>query len=190
MKDLILRMFKGQKALKALALAVSILSAPVASAFSLEGTIWSKAPNQTDASLLYAIALTESKKMDASKKTVTPWPWAVHFQNKGYYFDSREEAEAFVTDKIQRGYRNIDIGVMQVNYRWHGHRVKDPMDLFDLATSIRVAEEILLEAMASAPGDIALGVGRYHNWNDPVRSRSYGQTVLYYQSVLNRIAKG
>jgi len=37
---------------------------------------------------------------------------------------------------------------------------------------------ILAETLASAPGDLALGIGRYHHWKDEHRARSYGQRVI------------
>ena len=161
-----------------------------ASAFSLEGTLWSNAPNKTNPYLLYAIALAESKKTDETKRNVRPWPWAVNVQGKGHWFDTREEAEAFVMEHYNRGIRNIDVGIMQINLRWHGHRVSHPLDLFDMETAIRVGEEILLEAIASAPGDMTLGVGRYHHWEHENVSRQYGNRVLGYKNAIDRLSRG
>lgn len=171
------------------ALKVAILSAcslgamGSASAFSLQGTVWDEASARgVDPYLLYAIALAESKKTDDGD--VRPWPWAVNVAGKGYWFNTRSEAERFVDRQISNGVTNMDIGLLQVNLRWNGHRVDDPKSLFDISTAVRVGADILAEAIASAPHDPALAVGRYHHWNDHNRARAYGVKVLEYRKLM------
>ncbi|NLC21098.1 MAG: lytic transglycosylase domain-containing protein [Halomonadaceae bacterium] len=153
-----------------------------ASAFSLDGTPWSLAAEKVDPQLLYAVALAESQKTVDGQ--VRPWPWALNVQGKGYYFDTREEAEDHLAATIARGVKNVDIGPLQINYNWHGHRIVEPSDLFDLATSVRVGADILSEALGSAPHDRVLAVGRYHNWKDEHRARQYGTKVLKYFDII------
>lgn len=66
---------------------------------------------------------------------------------------------------------------MQVNTLWHSQRVRDPQDLLDPATNLRVAAVILAEAMKSTP-DLELGIGRYHHWTDETKSRAYAKRVI------------
>ena len=82
---------------------------------------------------------------------------------------------------------NIDIGIMQVNLRWHGHRVADPLTLLEPDSNIRVAAAILREAIDSVPTDLELGVGRYHS-SDPSRARAYGRRVLGIYQGLARLS--
>lgn len=182
---------KKSKLLLSSAILMSSLFFSSAHAFNLNGTVWSKASTQTDPKLLYAIALAESKKRaDENRREVRPWPWTVNVNGKGTWFDTREDAEIFIKDFFAKGGNNIDIGIMQINYRWNGHLVSSPLDLLDIETSIKVAEIILKDAMASAPGDIELGIGRYHHWKDENVSRNYGRTVLSYRTGLERISTG
>lgn len=146
--------------------------------------MWEQADG-VDPHLLYAIAIAESQKY-FSGGFIRPWPWSVNLKGKGYYFESRKEAEEFVDQLISEGYTNMDIGPLQVNTYWHGHRVQDFKDLFSLPVAIDVASDILKEAMKSSPGDKALGIGRYHTWSDEQRAREYGTKVLKYWDVISR----
>lgn len=151
-------------------------------AFSLDGTVWSQA-TKVDPVLLYSVALVESKRADVSGRYLRPWPWSIHW-NGAHYFDTRVEAESFLGELLDQGYRNIDVGPLQINLRWNGHRVDNPNDLFDIPTSIKVAEDILLEAIASSPTDDVLAIGRFHHWNDENVSREYGLRVLRIREAL------
>lgn len=175
-----------KQATKTFLLAATVVSclatASNSAAFSLEGTAWQLHSQGVDPNLLYAIALAESQReIDG---LVRPWPWSLNVQGKGRYFETREEAEAFLSETLATGIRNVDIGPMQINYSWHGHRVLNPADLFDIQTSVRVGADILSEALASSPDDKELGVGRYHNWGDENRARKYGRKVLNYLAII------
>jgi soluble lytic murein transglycosylase-like protein len=71
----------------------------------------------------------------------------------------------------------IDVGIMQINLHWHGHRVNDPAELLDPETNLLVGASVLATAIRSAPDDLALGIGRYHSWQEK-RARDYGKRVL------------
>lgn len=171
-----------KRAYKAALLAGGILASCAANAFTLEGTLWTKVQSKVDPYLLYAIALAESQK--AEDGVVRPWPWAVNVGGKGYYFTDLHAAENFVEMQIDKGVKNIDVGPLQINLRWHGHRVGNPTDLFHLPIAIKVGADILSEAIASSPNDPVLAVGRYHHWDDEQRARAYGAKVLSYRNMM------
>ena len=130
-----------------------------------------------DPYILYAVALVESAKV--SKRVAKPWPWALNRQGHPLIPDSQTEAKGILTDTLARGIRNIDVGLMQVNIRWQGHRVRQPGDLLDPATNLQVGADVLAESIGSAPGDLALGIGRYHaGLRDVARAYRYGRRVL------------
>jgi len=172
-----------KQALAASSLTIGMMASCASHAFSLNGTIWTSAETKgVDPYLLYAVALAESKKVNG--KVVRPWPWAVNVAGKGYWFSDLREAEAFVDSQLNAGVRNMDIGPLQINVLWHGHRVTNPKELFHLPTAVSVGADILSEALASAPNDLALAVGRYHNWKDSDRARVYGTRVLMYRKLM------
>jgi soluble lytic murein transglycosylase-like protein len=113
-----------------------------------------------------------------SNETAAPWPWALNRNGRTIYPGGPEAAVAHVRSSVAAGNQMIDVGLMQVNLRWHGRRVHRPEDLIDPVTNIQVGADILAESIASAPGDLALGVGRYHSWNDREAAYRYGRKVL------------
>ena len=74
--------------------------------------------------------------------------------------------------------KKFDVGIMQVNLHWNGSRVSSYEDLLDQEKNIMTGAEVLAEAIESSPGDLELGIGRYHNWDDEDRARNYGSRIL------------
>lgn len=155
--------------------------APNALAFDLHGTVWEEfgRPKALDPLLLYAIALQESRTAAAGSK-VRPHPYAINCKGSGaFYPDTRQKAEVILSRELKRT-SLCDVGLMQVNIRWNGHRVERAQDLFDLRTNVRVGAQILREAIDARPADIELAIGGYNTQNPELEttSRDYGRRVL------------
>ena len=145
----------------------------------LRNTAWWGVAEQRglDPYVLYAVALVESAKV--SKRVAKPWPWALNRQGHPFIPSSLTEAKDILGGSLAKGIRNIDVGLMQVNVRWQGHRVGRPEDLLDPETNLRVGADILAESIESAPGNLVLGIGRYHaGFQDEARAYRYGRRVL------------
>lgn len=94
-------------------------------------TVWSKIGKEysIDPVLLYAIALKETRMWNG-KGGSTPWPWTLN-AGKGITFKSRQAAAAGLTKAIKSGRKNIDVGLMQINLIYNGHRANSPWALLD-----------------------------------------------------------
>lgn len=163
------------------------LAAICSTAHALPGEQW-RIAGQThgvDPVLLYAVALAESATPSGTNQ-VTPWPYALRADTEAHYPQDAQSASALLTTLMEaESARTLDVGLMQINLHWHGHRVDNSADLLDGRTNLNVGAQILAEAMASAPQDRALGIGRYHSWRDD-RARWYGNRVLaIYGSLLH-----
>ena len=132
--------------------------------------------HQLDPLLLYAVALCESGYGGA--RGVRPWAWALRSSRGSVYGKDRAEAEQVLSEWLRDGLLNVDIGLAQVNLRWHGHRVRQPADLLNPTTNLSVSANILQDAIASAPDDLALGIARYHSWVDHEKGEHYARRVL------------
>lgn len=165
-----------------------LLSWP-AQAIDLKGTIWESAARtegNLDPLLLYAIALTESGRPDGEGR-IKPWPWALNVEGKALFAGTREEAVTLL--ETYRG-RSVDVGLLQVNTRWHGHRVRHPAFLLDPEINLTVGARILKEALDASPGDLTAGIGRYHSSRQH-QARRYARTVVrIYQHLLHTKEKG
>ena len=163
-----------------IALVGLLLSHPSTAGAALAGTLWETVAHRHGLAphLLYAVALAESGRV-RSGRTVSPWPWSLNTPGGSRYFESEAEARTALQTLLARhGPQALDVGLLQVNLHWHGHRVAEPAALLDARINLTVAAEILAQAIRSAPGDLELGIGRYHHWRDEGLARGYGRRVL------------
>lgn len=162
-----------------IALIFSLYSTP-APAIDLGGSLWERVAEsrQLDPYLLYAVAIAESL-VQRGNSAVSPWPWTIRTPKESIYARTREEVEArFRLELARWGERaNFDVGLMQISTSWHAWRVQSPVDLLEPEVNLRIAADVLSEALLSSPDDPVLGIGRYHSWH-PERARWYGERVF------------
>ena len=68
--------------------------------------------------ILLSISRVESgyKKVDGITRA---WPWTLNAGGDSAYFQTKEAALSSLKDRVDKSVTNIDIGCMQLNYRWH-----------------------------------------------------------------------
>jgi len=129
--------------------------------------------------LLYAIAIAESKKY-VGKGEVKPWPWTVNSPEGVKWFDNKEEMVDYIGKLIAKGRRNIDIGIMQVNWHWNGERlVGDHEKLAEPEVCIATGAQVLKEELKRHDGNIVKAVAAYHN-SKPEKGYPYAIRVYAY----------
>ena len=128
-------------------------------------------------SVLYAVALTESGKQAGVQEATRPWPWTLNIAGRGYYFESRLEAWQELTAKLRKGQRSIDIGLMQVNWRYHQQRLGTPWQALDPYHNLRVGASILQDCFKTRL-DWWASVGCYHAPANAVRADRYRRRVV------------
>jgi len=69
--------------------------------------------------LLHAISHAESGRWDAQNGAIVAWPWTVTTEGKGHFLPNRVDAQAFVQSLQADGVKNIDVGCMQINLKYH-----------------------------------------------------------------------
>ena len=149
--------------------------------------IWAAAPLTTlaqvagitlPAEILTAIAVKETGRKSRF------WPWSINWGGRSYYLESRQQAIEAARYLIHAGYTNFDTSVMQVNWKWHGHRFASIEAAFDPITSIRVAEQILLENF-KATGSWREAIARYHS-KTPSLNQPYLEGVLKHMTRIQK----
>ena len=134
----------------------------------LRNSFWGVAAKAAGVSVtdLYGIAMQETG-MRWKDGTFRPWPWTVVVNGspaKSLRYSGKEEMQKAVAGFVSRGITNIDIGLMQVNWKINGHRyVKSATALVDPRTNVIVATHILKESMR-ATDTKRQGIGHYHSW--------------------------
>jgi len=128
--------------------------------------------------IFFAIALTESRKKIYGEK-VMPWPWTLNVEGKGYRYKNRKQAWVALNKYISQN-KIVDIGLMQVNWRYHDEALKTPWLALDPYHNMRVSAKILSRCYKNKR-HWWLCVGRYHSpggkKSQRARAESYRQRV-------------
>jgi hypothetical protein len=125
--------------------------------------------------LLPAISLVEAGR-GTGNGGIAPWPWTLNQGGKGMYFDTREEALAYLKQAVAEGVTNIDVGCMQLNWKWHSAGFASPEDMIDPTRNTRYAARFMVE-LYNRLGSWDVAAAAYHSTN-PERGRNYLQKVM------------
>jgi Transglycosylase SLT domain len=106
--------------------------------------------------VLLAISQVETGRDDR------PWPWTVNFGGDGKWFDTAAEAEASVTEAVDQGTTNVDLGCFQLNYRWHAQGFATVADMLDPDRNATYAARFLAAQYARTK-DWAAAAAAYHS---------------------------
>ncbi len=129
--------------------------------------------------LLPAISLVEAGR-GTGNGGIAPWPWTLNEGGKGMYFDTREEALAYLAEALARGVTNIDIGCMQLNWKWHSAGFASPEEMIDPVRNTRYAARFMTE-LHNRLGSWEVAASAYHS-TDPERGQRYLEKVMAARS--------
>lgn len=124
--------------------------------------------------LLSSISRVEAGRKLSSGE-VKGWPWSINHAGKGLYFETKKGALKYLKNAVSNGSKNIDVGCMQLNYRWHKGAFSSLDDMFDPEKNIQYAAKFVKELY-----------GRHQNWEDVIKhyhSNKKKFNVPYYQKV-------
>tara|TARA_B100001559_G_scaffold170525_1_gene142910 strand:+ start:177 stop:836 length:660 start_codon:yes stop_codon:yes gene_type:complete len=93
--------------------------------------------------LLKAISLKETGRWNSKTKESFAWPWTVTSGAWSHYFTSKENAIRAVKRLQLRNIKNIDVGCMQINLKYHPNAFKSLEEAFDPETNIAYAANFL-----------------------------------------------
>lgn len=104
-----------------------------------------------------AVALINSRPNEGLYR-LEPYPFGRRFNNVN-------EAEKFVYSRFALGHRNMDIGMMQINWRVHGQHFSSVREALEPNRNVQYAVTYLLEHRQSPKfgRDWWTSVGRYHS---------------------------
>ena len=124
--------------------------------------------------LLASISRVESGRINGSggKKA---WPWTLNLGGDSKFFESKAQTLSFLRTEIKQGKTNIDIGCMQINYRWHKDNFSSIEKMLDPVSNVTYAIRFLNELFE-----------KHKNWEDAVKhyhSATKSLNVKYYRKV-------
>jgi hypothetical protein len=119
--------------------------------------------------LLAAISLTETgRTVDGS---FISWPWSLNVSGKSFIFDNKENTKKFLKEKIDNEINNIDIGCMQINYKYHKKSFEDLNSFLDPEKNVEWAAKFLV-SLHNKYKSWNTAISRYHSSN-PDRMKKY-----------------
>ncbi len=127
--------------------------------------------------VFYAVGLVETGGQNGLH------PFTLNIDGRGSFNDSLAEGlQAFETAQ-RSGAKFIDVGCMQINYRWHGDHFASVSEMFDPAHNIDYAARFLNE-LKTREGTWTLAVARYNAGpnNNPAQKK-------YVCNVIGRMVK-
>lgn len=131
------------------------------------------------AHVFYAMALTESGQSSLSQHQLRPWPWTLNVDGQGQYFPSRKAAWLALRHALDSEEHSVDIGLMQINWRYHQQALGSAWQALDPYHNLRVGAAILRRCYASE-ADWWESVGCYHSPSDIKKARKYRERVKGY----------
>ena len=125
--------------------------------------------------------LSSISRVEAGRKlsngNVRGWPWTLNHSGKGLFFETKEQALKYLRNAVNNGSTNIDVGCMQLNYKWHKIAFSTLSEMMDPNFNVQYAAKFAKELFA-----------RHGNWEDVIKhyhSNKKKFNVPYY----NKVAK-
>jgi len=103
-------------------------------------------------------------------------PYAVNIAGKTVIASNQDEAAKTIRTALNQGIINIDIGIAQINYRWHKDNFRDIEEMINPATNIEYAAK-LLSSLFKQHGTWHKAIRHYHSAN-PDHHKRYSRKVV------------
>ncbi len=123
-----------------------------------------KIPNK----LLEAISLTESGRTVGGKYVA--WPWSLNILGESFFFENKNDLLITLKNKIKIQ-KNIDIGCMQINYKYHNKKFKNIEEILNPKNNIEWAA-LYLKQLFNKYNSWNKAIAKYHSSN-PERMQKY-----------------
>lgn len=131
--------------------------------------------------LLPAIARVESGRGtgDGGRRA---WPWTLNEGGDGSFYAAKADAMEHLTAVVDTGSTNIDVGCMQLNYKWHHTAFPSLETMMDPVANTTYAARFVKE-LAKQLGSYEEATKAYHSF-DPERGKAYLAKVVAAQAEL------
>ena len=116
--------------------------------------------------VLFAVGLTETGRNSRLE------PFALNISGTPYFARSKPEALARFAEARRDGHKLVDMGCMQINHHYHGHKFTSPDQMLEPRANVQFAARFLRELYVRE-GNWTMAVARYHAGpnNEPAQKR-------------------
>ncbi len=119
-----------------------------------------KAAHETGVPLEALRSLSNTSSANDGVNPLRPWPWTVNLEGHGVWFDTANQAQAYVFRHFRNGARHFDVGCFQINYERHGAAFSTVEDMFNPSKNANFAAGYLKRLHAEL-GSWERAVGAY-----------------------------
>ena len=125
--------------------------------------------------ILTSIALVEAgrRQKDGSIKS---WPWSLNHAGKSLFFENKFEAINYLKKNIKPSFKNIDVGCMQINVKWHREHFESFSSMIDPRTNIEYAAQFLTN-LKMAHGSWEKAIKHYHSSTSKLHTKYYAKVA-------------
>lgn len=141
------------------------------------------ASNQLESELKKFIAITErhylipTGLLDAVARVESEYnPYALNVAGRKVIAKTKTEAAYVIRQVLDKGIMNVDIGIVQVNYRWHKENFAALEEMLDPKSNIRYGATLLL-ALRRQYGSWHEAIKRYHSGNEDL-NKKYSRKIM------------
>ena len=129
--------------------------------------------------ILLSISRVESgyQKVDGVRRA---WPWTLNAGGDSAYFATKEEALGNLNKRTKKGVTNIDIGCMQLNFRWHKKFFKNLSDMMNPEKNVDYGARFL-KKLHQRHGSWEKAVKYYHSSKSKFNVRYYKKVKAVWQ---------
>ena len=133
--------------------------------------------------ILKSISLVEAgrKMPDGSMR---PWPWTLNHGGKSLFFDNKAAASKYLHENITKNYKNIDVGCMQVNVKWHFDRFNSFDDMLDPEKNMRYAG-LFLSTLKKRHGSWDKAIKYYHSSTTKLNTKYFSKVKRAWNNSLS-----
>ena len=121
--------------------------------------------------ILLSISRVESgyQKVDG---IIRAWPWTLNAGGDSAYFKTKKAALKSLKKRIESGVTNIDVGCMQINYRWHNKFFSNLGDMINPIKNVDYGARFL-KKLFQRHGSWEKAVKYYHSSKSKFNVRYY-----------------
>ncbi len=134
--------------------------------------------------ILLSISRVESgyQKVDGVTRA---WPWTLNAGGDSAYFQTREAALRSLNSRIKKGVTNIDVGCMQLNYRWHKKFFKSLNDMISPTKNVDYGARFL-KKLHQRHGSWEKAVKYYHSSKSKFNVKYYRKVKAVWKRENNK----
>jgi hypothetical protein len=129
--------------------------------------------NKLPKNILTSISLVEAGRRDKDG-LIKSWPWSLNHAGKSMFFDTKAKALEYLKKNITPAFKNIDVGCMQINVRWHRKNFDTLEAMINPRKNIEYAA-LFLSNLKSAHGSWEEAIKHYHSSTPKLNVKYYAK---------------